>query len=292
MRSVLLQVLAAAVWAAGIPAPARAQTIEVQELAPPTGIEPGRQVRRPPVRPGGDGSGVLPPTTTERTWIAPPTGDGGSPEPGGTGETLPGLAVIPVPEGEEPPGDTALLPADDGSDGGTGEAEDRPRTLLPGARIARGTGEAGADVDGTAEGETSFFDRFLRAPPGTGQGQQRPLRPISLGPTRETAGASFRVLDIIAGTTETVDVRAGEMAVSGRLRLHLVACEVPVSGSPVGSVALLQVWDTKHTAAEEPDFSGWMFAESPALSALDHPRYDVWLISCSTEAAEAGSGNR
>jgi hypothetical protein len=214
--------------------------------------------------------------------------------PGGTGETLPGLAVIPVPEGEEPPGDTAPLPVDDGSDGGAGETQDRPRTLLPGARIARGTGGTGADgeAEGTAEGETSFFDRFLRAPPGTGQGRALPLRPISLGPTREAAGASFRVLDIIAGTTETVDLRAGEMAVSGRLRLRLVACEVPVSGNPVGSVALLQVWDTKHAAEDDPDFSGWMFAESPALSALDHPRYDVWLISCSTEAAEAGSGNR
>ena len=27
-------------------------------------------------------------------------------------------------------------------------------------------------------------------------------------------------------------------------------------------------------------FSGWMLASSPALSALDHPRYDVWVLSC------------
>ena len=29
-------------------------------------------------------------------------------------------------------------------------------------------------------------------------------------------------------------------------------------------------------------FSGWMFASSPALSALEHPIYDVWVIDCST----------
>ena len=29
-------------------------------------------------------------------------------------------------------------------------------------------------------------------------------------------------------------------------------------------------------------FKGWMFASSPALSALDHPRYDVWVLSCSS----------
>ena len=27
-------------------------------------------------------------------------------------------------------------------------------------------------------------------------------------------------------------------------------------------------------------FQGWMVASSPALNALDHPRYDVWALSC------------
>ena len=30
------------------------------------------------------------------------------------------------------------------------------------------------------------------------------------------------------------------------------------------------------------EFSGWMVAASPALSALDDPRYDVWLLRCKT----------
>jgi hypothetical protein len=30
-------------------------------------------------------------------------------------------------------------------------------------------------------------------------------------------------------------------------------------------------------------FSGWMIADSPALSALDHARYDVWILRCLTE---------
>ncbi len=34
-------------------------------------------------------------------------------------------------------------------------------------------------------------------------------------------------------------------------------------------------------------FSGWMFASSPALSALQHPVYDVWVIDCNT--VKAGS---
>jgi hypothetical protein len=37
---------------------------------------------------------------------------------------------------------------------------------------------------------------------------------------------------------------------------------------------------------DTPVFSGWMIASSPALNAMDHPRYDVWLLRCQTEAAE------
>lgn len=31
-------------------------------------------------------------------------------------------------------------------------------------------------------------------------------------------------------------------------------------------------------------FRGWMFASSPALNALEHPVYDVWVIDCKTES--------
>ena len=38
-------------------------------------------------------------------------------------------------------------------------------------------------------------------------------------------------------------------------------------------------------------FSGWMFASSPALSALEHPVYDVWVIDCQLDlpAEEVGA---
>ena len=39
--------------------------------------------------------------------------------------------------------------------------------------------------------------------------------------------------------------------------------------------------------SETPLFSGWMLASSPALSALDHPRYDVWVLSCVLPEAPA-----
>ena len=40
------------------------------------------------------------------------------------------------------------------------------------------------------------------------------------------------------------------------------------------------VIENKPGEQAEPVFSGWMFASSPALSAMEHPIYDVWVLSC------------
>ncbi len=37
-----------------------------------------------------------------------------------------------------------------------------------------------------------------------------------------------------------------------------------------------------YDVAATPIFVGWMIASAPALNALDHPRYDVWMLSCLT----------
>lgn len=46
---------------------------------------------------------------------------------------------------------------------------------------------------------------------------------------------------------------------------------------------------TDSAPAIDPDriFSGWMFASSPALNALEHPVYDVWVIDCKTVVVES-----
>ncbi|MEL6480383.1 MAG: DUF2155 domain-containing protein [Pseudomonadota bacterium] len=109
-------------------------------------------------------------------------------------------------------------------------------------------------------------------------------RAIELGETQSADGAELTVLDMITGATETVRLGAGREVQVGRLVLRLLACEMPGAASDVGDVGLVQIWDRRSGAIDEtaPAFSGWMFADSPALSALDHPRYDVWLSSCTT----------
>ena len=99
-------------------------------------------------------------------------------------------------------------------------------------------------------------------------------------------GAQVRQLDKMTGQSETVEIAAGEEVMVDRLRVRLEACRAPGDNAEHGTMAFLKVWDSKEEAGD-PVFSGWMFAESPALSAMDHPRYDVWVISCTTSSGEA-----
>jgi len=138
---------------------------------------------------------------------------------------------------------------------------------------------------------------------GTEEGQERPgfkrvFRPI--GPQlpdriddlegEDRLGAEIRQLDKMTGATETFSIAAGGRAEAGRLTIELARCLSPAENAPRGTRAYLIIHDTKHPGSP-PAFEGWMFAESPALSALDHPRYDVWVISCTTRSGETASGS-
>ena len=98
----------------------------------------------------------------------------------------------------------------------------------------------------------------------------------------EGPAALLRGLDKFSGVAEAFYAPIGAVAVYGRLTILVRACEHRDAG---GDVAWLTIADAKAPGATV--FEGWMFAESPALSALDHPRYDVWLAQCSTEDAGA-----
>jgi len=97
-------------------------------------------------------------------------------------------------------------------------------------------------------------------------------------------GAILRGLDRITGAVNNFSMAVGETLEFERLEVTLEACRYPVGDINSDAYALLKIRDIRN---EEPSFYGWMFASSPALSALDHPRYDVWVLSC--EAASESS---
>lgn len=91
----------------------------------------------------------------------------------------------------------------------------------------------------------------------------------------------MRGLDKLTGRVETFDAPIGESVTYERLRIVVQACNRRTAARAPDSTAFVQVYDTKYEE-ETLAFSGWMFASSPALSAMDHSRYDVWVLSCKT----------
>lgn len=93
----------------------------------------------------------------------------------------------------------------------------------------------------------------------------------------ESDGADLRFLDKLTSDTGDVNLGLGQSAKFGRLIVQLNHCRYPTANPAADAEAHLTIIDETTGAVS---FSGWMLASSPALSALDHPRYDVWVLSC------------
>lgn len=98
-------------------------------------------------------------------------------------------------------------------------------------------------------------------------------------PTSNGQGAILRALDKTSGTTVDLSVPSGQAAQLGRLNIVLNECRFP-EGNPSGDAyAALEVSETGRSGTV---FSGWMIASAPALNAMEHARYDIWVMRCIT----------
>ncbi len=91
--------------------------------------------------------------------------------------------------------------------------------------------------------------------------------------------ALLRGLDKVTGQTRDFTLGAGQAAQFGRLEVRLGECRYPAADPSSDAFAEMTITDLRANARV---FSGWMIASSPALSALDDARYDVWVISCTS----------
>ncbi len=90
----------------------------------------------------------------------------------------------------------------------------------------------------------------------------------------------FSGLDKIMGQTTTFEAKIGEEKKFGGLVVKADVCNTrPITESPK-TVAFVEVDEQRTDGSRKRIFSGWMFAESPGLNAVEHPLYDVWLVGC------------
>ena len=91
-------------------------------------------------------------------------------------------------------------------------------------------------------------------------------------------GAVLRGLDKMTGDVSDLTIARGETLALGALEITLGECRYPVNNPAGNAFAYLVIREANE---EVPDFAGWMIAAAPALNALEHPRYDIWVMRCS-----------
>lgn len=101
----------------------------------------------------------------------------------------------------------------------------------------------------------------------------------------------LRALDKITARITELDVPVGQEVRFGTLALTAKYCRTRPPVEPPETYAYLEIDDLKREGVRDHIFDGWMVASSPALNPLEHPVYDVWVISCKTASPEAASGN-
>lgn len=92
----------------------------------------------------------------------------------------------------------------------------------------------------------------------------------------------LRGLDKITARATTIYAPIGVPVKYATLTIMARYCySTPITETPE-TTAFLQIIDHRPDQAERKVFSGWMLASSPSLNGMEHPLYDVWVISCKT----------
>jgi hypothetical protein len=98
----------------------------------------------------------------------------------------------------------------------------------------------------------------------------------------ENARAVFSGLDKITGRIISFDAAIGETVQFGALRVTARVCYTRPPTEATNTDAFVQVDEVTLQSEVKRIFSGWMFAASPGLHAVEHPIYDVWLTDCAS----------
>lgn len=101
--------------------------------------------------------------------------------------------------------------------------------------------------------------------------------------------AILQGLDKVTGRVMTIEAPVGAPVHFGTLEIIVRTCRKRPPEEQPESAAFLDVWEIRTGEAASSLFRGWMFASTPALSALEHPVYDIWVLDCEDSNAKTSS---
>ena len=99
--------------------------------------------------------------------------------------------------------------------------------------------------------------------------------------------AVLQGLDKVTARISTITAPIGQMVHFGSLDITVAQCTKKPPDEPPETSAFLTIFDNRPGGQKVKIFSGWMFASSPALNALEHPVFDVTLVDCREPAPPA-----
>lgn len=101
----------------------------------------------------------------------------------------------------------------------------------------------------------------------------------------------MRGLDKITGRPTNITAPVGKPVQFATLTITVRYCySTPPSETPE-TTAFVQIEDHRPDQPARSVFSGWMYGSTPGLNGVEHPLYDVWVISCNNAPAEAVASN-
>ena len=96
----------------------------------------------------------------------------------------------------------------------------------------------------------------------------------------ENQVAIFAALDKVTARISKLEIKLGETVKFGALKVTPRLCYSRPPDQQPKTTTFVEVQEIQLDGTEKKLFSGWMFAESPGLDAVEHAVYDVWLTEC------------
>lgn len=127
---------------------------------------------------------------------------------------------------------------------------------------------------------THFLTRTLLAAVACATAAVTTWVPSARAQRIENEIAVFAALDKVTARISRLEIGLGQTVRFGSLVVTPRACYSRPPTEPPKTTAFVEVVEVKIDGSQKPLFSGWMFAESPGLNAVEHPVFDVWLTEC------------
>ena len=196
--------------------------------------------------------------------------------------------VPELPQGRVLPAPNRPLPGQQGY-AMPGPVQSQPLAPVPGTTAAPQNAAPSVAVTPPQPGQPG--QQQANVPPGQRQPSGVPQAPPTLQPGDEVVTeppaqkiinkkASFSGLDKITGRIINFDEDIGETVQFGALRVKTDACYTRPATEAANTDAFVEVDEITLQGEVKRIFSGWMFAASPGLHAIEHPIYDIWLTDC------------